>query len=72
MAPGPIATDEYFKFVRENPAGLRAIRRMMDDTRAADRIGEVDDVADAVLLLVQEKSRWITGQYIDCSGGITR
>ncbi len=40
-------------------------------TRAEERVGTVEDIADAVLLLVQEKSRWITGQYISLSGGIT-
>lgn len=40
-------------------------------TRAANRLGSVEDVADATLLLVSEKSRWITAQYISVSGGIT-
>ena len=40
-------------------------------TRAAERMGTVDDIADAVLLLTSEKSRWITGQFISVSGGIT-
>jgi NAD(P)-dependent dehydrogenase (short-subunit alcohol dehydrogenase family) len=40
-------------------------------TRAADRLGTADDIADAILLLVSEKSRWITGQFISVSGGIT-
>lgn len=40
-------------------------------TRAEERVGTVEDIADAVLLLVSEKSRWITGQYISVSGGIT-
>ncbi len=40
-------------------------------TRAADRVGTVEDIADAVLLLVNERSRWITGQYIGTNGGIT-
>ena len=40
-------------------------------TRAADRIGTGADIADTILLLVSEKGRWITGQYISASGGIT-
>ena len=39
--------------------------------RAEERIGRAEDVADAALLLVSEKSRWITAQYISVSGGIT-
>ena len=59
------------KFVRDNEDGYKAVQGMVDLTRAADRLGTVDDVADSVLLLVQEKSRWITGQYISVSGGVT-
>jgi NAD(P)-dependent dehydrogenase (short-subunit alcohol dehydrogenase family) len=71
VSPGPVVTDEYKKFVKDNAEGFKSIRRLIDQTRAAERIGEIDDIADAVLLLVQEKSRWITGQYISVSGGIT-
>ena len=46
------------------------IRRLLSMVKAEDRQGTIDDVADAVLLLVQEKSRWITGQWIDVSGGV--
>lgn len=44
---------------------------MIASARAADRLGAVEDMADAVLLLVSEKSRWITAQWISVSGGIT-
>lgn len=40
-------------------------------TRAEARIGSTADIADAALLIVSEKSRWITAQYISVSGGIT-
>ena len=40
-------------------------------TRAEERVGTVEDVADAALLIVSEKSRWITAQFISVSGGIT-
>jgi NAD(P)-dependent dehydrogenase (short-subunit alcohol dehydrogenase family) len=39
-------------------------------TRAEARLGTQDDLADAVLLLVSEKSRWITGQVIPVCGGL--
>jgi NAD(P)-dependent dehydrogenase (short-subunit alcohol dehydrogenase family) len=44
---------------------------MMQLTRAEDRFGSVEDVANATLLLASEKSNWITGQHISVSGGIT-
>ena len=40
-------------------------------TRAADRYGTMEDMGDAVLLLVSEKARWITGQYVGTNGGLT-
>ncbi|KAH8669165.1 hypothetical protein BX600DRAFT_461304 [Xylariales sp. PMI_506] len=71
VSPGPVVTDLMTKYADENPQGWKAIQDLVDVTRAADRVGEINDIADAVLLLVQEKSRWITGQYISVSGGIT-
>lgn len=41
-------------------------------TRAEKRAGTAADIGDAVLLLVNERSRWITGQYIGVNGGVTR
>ena len=35
------------------------------------RLGEPDDIADLVLFLVTDKSRYITGKAIDIDGGIT-
>lgn len=40
-------------------------------TRVDERPGQPEDVADVILLLCSEKSRWVTGQYISASGGIT-
>ncbi len=45
--------------------------RLVPLTRAEEREGRTEDIADAVLLLTSEKSRWITGQTISVSGGIT-
>lgn len=59
------------KFARDNADGYKSVQDLIDMTRAGDRLGEIDDIADAVLLLAQEKSRWITGQFISVSGGIT-
>ncbi|KAF4449565.1 hypothetical protein FALBO_16630 [Fusarium albosuccineum] len=66
VAPGPVATEMI-------PADMRdeLQRPMIAITRAANRAGTIEDIGDAVLLLVSEKARWITGQYISVSGGIT-
>ncbi|MGW0763017.1 SDR family oxidoreductase [Streptomyces sp. NPDC002814] len=36
---------------------------------AFNRIGHPDDIADIVAFLASDASRWITGQYLDASGG---
>jgi NAD(P)-dependent dehydrogenase (short-subunit alcohol dehydrogenase family) len=67
IAPGPVLTDGL-------PPGpeVDAIHNFtVPLTRAEERVGTVEDIADAVLLLTSEKSRWITGQYISTSGGVT-
>ncbi|KAF4950819.1 hypothetical protein FGADI_7952 [Fusarium gaditjirri] len=56
VAPGPVLTDAI-------PAAIAGEfqRPFIEMTRAADRAGTSKDIADAVLLLVSEKARWITG-----------
>ncbi|KAK7432546.1 hypothetical protein QQZ08_000753 [Neonectria magnoliae] len=72
LAPGPIPTDMSKPYL-VNPDGSEHPMKagMLAATRAGDRIGTVEDMADAALLLVSEKSRWITAQWISISGGIT-
>jgi NAD(P)-dependent dehydrogenase (short-subunit alcohol dehydrogenase family) len=72
IAPGPVPTDASKPFL-ENPDGSPTDMQiaMHAMTRAAARLGSTADIADAVLLLVSEKSRWITAQWISLSGGIT-
>lgn len=70
IAPGTVTTDASEAYLwnadgTRSEAQLRTIR----ETRAGERLGTTDDLADAVLLLASEKSRWITAQYISVSGG---
>ncbi|MEY9991455.1 3-oxoacyl-[acyl-carrier protein] reductase [Streptomyces sp. V4I8] len=64
VGPGFVETD------------MNARRRTTPEARAAlaarsvfDRIGRPSDVADVVAFLASDDSRWITGQYLDVSGG---
>jgi len=67
IAPGPVPTDATNELVE-----LQALAPfILQLTRAEDRFGTTQDIADATLLLVSEKGRWITGQHISVSGGIT-
>ncbi|MFI7414720.1 SDR family oxidoreductase [Streptomyces sp. NPDC049627] len=64
VGPGFVETD------------MNARRRKTPEDRAAlaarsvfNRIGKPSDVADVVAFLASDDSRWITGQYLDVSGG---
>ena len=64
--PGPVKTDSLPPHVQE------AIHKhLIPLTRAAEKEGRAEDIADAVLLLTSPLSRWVTGQTISVSGGIT-
>ncbi|KAJ2972477.1 hypothetical protein NQ176_g7134 [Zarea fungicola] len=67
ILPGPVITDivppEFIDKMMQPGINL---------TKAERRAGTPADMGDAVLLLVQEKARWITGQNISVNGGLTR
>lgn len=65
IAPGAVATD-LIADLQNNSAAIEHIKRVT----AFGRIGQVDDIADAVLLLLRPEARWITGQVIEVSGGL--
>ncbi|CAI7657625.1 unnamed protein product [Penicillium pancosmium] len=72
IAPGPIPTDMSKAYLWADDGSPTAFQlALCAQTRAANRLGSVEDLADATLLLVSEKSRWITAQFISVSGGIT-
>lgn len=66
VAPGPVLTDLVPK---EHADAM--MQPQIDMTKAAHRAGTPADIGDAVLLLVNEKARWITAQSISVSGGVT-
>ncbi|KAF2965904.1 hypothetical protein GQX73_g7676 [Xylaria multiplex] len=71
LAPGPIPTDASAPYLTNPDGSPNPIGNSMAAlSRAEDRLGTVEDMADAALLLVSEKSRWITAQWISVSGGV--
>lgn len=64
VSPGPVDT-ELFRAGKTK----EDIQRMAA-MAALGRIGEVDDIAQIVLFLVSEESRWVTGQNIGANGGM--
>ncbi|CCF33808.1 hypothetical protein CH063_00155 [Colletotrichum higginsianum] len=65
--PGPVDTDMY------RAAGLVHLARMEEKNKkvpADPRCGTVEDVADIVVFLCEERSRWVTGDTICANGGM--
>lgn len=64
IAPGPTGTELFMRGKSEQV--LNAIAGM----NPQGRIGGPEEVADAVVLLCGESSRWITGQVLRVNGGM--
>lgn len=63
IAPGPVGTELFL-----NGKNDEDIRRLSQMT-ALGRIGEPQDIADAVRILISDQANWITGQIIRVNGG---
>ncbi|MFE0255803.1 SDR family oxidoreductase [Streptomyces sp. NPDC059010] len=64
VGPGFIETDMNARRRKTPEAAAALARRSL-----FNRIGRPSDVADVVAFLASDDSRWITGQYLDVSGG---
>lgn len=64
VAPGAIETD-----MTQALLGTEESRAFIQSLQALQRIGQPDDIADPVLFLASDRSRWITGRSIEASGG---
>lgn len=67
IAPGPTDTEATRRQLPEE------FKEPLLSTLALKRMGEVDDMADALLFLLSNDARWITGHILAVDGGqITR
>ena len=64
IAPGAIDTDMAQDFL-----GTEESREYVKGMQALKRIGKPDDIADAVLFLASDQSRWVAGRSLEVSGG---
>ena len=67
ICPGTIATSASLGYWGKHPKGFEALRRMYP----LGRIGEPEDIADYVLFLASDESRWVTGTVHAVDGGLT-
>ena len=65
IAPGVTDAGMNTEDFKNNP---NAVSDIANNT-ALNRIGTATDIANAVLMLCSEESGWVTGQYINASGG---
>lgn len=65
VAPGVIDTDMNAGWLRASADARDAVSAMSP----FNRIGTPPDVADVVAFLVSNDARWVTGQYLDATGG---
>lgn len=63
VAPGVIATEEAARLALDQQARYRALT-------ALGRLGEPAEVADVVLFLASDLSRYVTGETVSVDGGI--
>ncbi len=67
IAPGPIRTD---LFERVNPTGMPRTQEIIG-TIPVGRLGEPEDIANAVAFFTDERCGFVTGQVLYVCGGIT-
>jgi len=67
VAPGPIQTDFSGGMVRDNPE----VNKMVSAMTALGRPGLPDDVGPMIAGLLSDENRWVNGQRIEVSGGLS-
>lgn len=66
IAPGPTATDFNGGAMRDSDD----MRAALSGQTALGRVGDPDDIADAIVATVSHDFRWTTGERIEVSGGV--
>lgn len=72
LAPRGITVNSVAPGITDNGSALFDIPEaveQMAQLSAFKRVGEALDVADVVTFLASDEARWITGAFIDASGG---
>jgi 3-oxoacyl-[acyl-carrier protein] reductase len=64
LAPGVVETDMSAGFLSDPQ-----FRQFASSLSALGRIGQPEDIADVAAFLASRDGRWVTGQYIDATGG---
>lgn len=65
IAPGPTATELFLRGKSEQ------VLNTIAGFSPHNRIGQPDEIADAILFMGSDAARWITGQVVGVNGGMT-
>ena len=65
--PGPVNTELWGRSI-EDPETQKTWDHIIENTPAAPRVAEVDDIAQIVAFLSEEGSRWTTGSVVNANG----
>ncbi len=63
IAPGPTGTDLFYKGKPES------VLKMIAGLNPYNRIGTPEEIADVIVFLSGEGSRWVTGRVLRANGG---
>jgi 3-oxoacyl-[acyl-carrier protein] reductase len=66
IAPGATATKQFLAAVPEQ------VQQETVQNTALGRLGQPEDIADAVAFLLSDDAHWVTGQVLDVNGGLRR
>ncbi len=67
ICPGHILTETQAKMWEDNPEGLK----FFEDQYPVRRVGESDDIANAIAFLCSDEASFITGHALAVDGGLT-
>ena len=67
VAPGAVQTDFSGGIVRDNPE----VNKRVAEMTALGRAGVPDDIGPMIAALLSDENRWVNGQRIEVSGGMT-
>jgi NAD(P)-dependent dehydrogenase (short-subunit alcohol dehydrogenase family) len=67
VAPGAVQTDFSGGMVRDNPE----VNKMVSAMTALGRPGVPDDIGPMIAALLSDDNRWVNGQRIEVSGGMS-
>ncbi|WP_030672189.1 SDR family oxidoreductase [Streptomyces rimosus] len=65
VAPGVVDTDMNASWLRNDSEAWQA----SSDISPFGRVGEPRDISDIAAFLASDDSRWVTGQWVDATGG---